>query len=380
MIYLDYAAATPLDPRVEKAMQPYWRQQFFNPSATYLASRKVAEAIKAARQSVAGNLGARPTEIIFTAGGTEADNLAIGGVMQKHPKAKVVVSAIEHAAVLQAAQSYPHDVAPVDKKGFINLAKLEQLIDDRTVLVSVMYANNEVGSIQPINQVAQLIQKIRSQRGQSGITLPLYLHTDASQAANYLDLHVSRLGVDLLTLNGGKMYGPKQTGILYVKAGVELNPIIRGGGQENNRRSGTENVPGLIGFTTALELAQTQRKDEIKRLTELQHQFEVELRKKIPSIVINSQGNRLPNIVHVTIPGIDNETVMMQLDEQGIMCAVGSACSASSEEPSHVLKAIGITEADAQSSLRFSFGRKTTQTELKQVVAKLRQLITPKKS
>lgn len=375
MIYLDYAAATPLDPAVEAAMKPYWRQKFYNPSATYLAGRGIAADIAQARASVARQLGAKPSEIIFTAGGTESDNLAINGVMQRFPNAKLLVSAIEHEAVLQAAESYAHEIIPVTDKGFVDTKSLAQRIDDTTVLISVMYANNEIGTIQPLRQVADTIKQVLTDRRQRGNPLPLLLHADASQAANYLDLHVSRLGVDLMSLNGGKIYGPKQTGALYVKAGLNLAPQIKGGGQERGLRSGTENVAGIIGFAKALEIAQILRPTELKRLQQLQTNFIKQLQASIPSVAINGGNQRLPNNVHVTIPGTDNERVMMQLDEQGIVCAVGSACSASNEEPSHVLKAIGLTDAAAQASLRFSMGRKTTQKELVTTVRALQTIV-----
>lgn len=375
-IYLDHAAATPVDKVVQAAMAPFWDVQFYNPSATYLAARAVNAAVSQARQTVAEVIGARPTEVVFTAGGTEADNLAIHGVMQQHPNANAVVSAIEHEAILQAAEQYDHKVAPVNAKAVVDLAAIEKLIDDDTVLVSVMYANNEVGSIQPVNKLATLVKKVKADRTKTGNNLPLYLHTDASQATNYLDIHVSRLGVDLMTINGGKIYGPKQTGALFVKAGLELAPLVRGGGQERGLRSGTENVPGVVGFAAALQQAQAMRKSEADRVSELQTHFETTLQKAIPTAVVNSQGLRLPNFVHITIPGTDNERVMMQLDEAGIMCAVGSACQASNDDPSHVLMAMGLNEADAQSSLRFTMGRSTTKDEVQKVVAKLQTLLS----
>lgn len=375
MIYLDYAAATPLDPAVEAVMKPYWRQNFYNPSATYLAGRGVAADIAQARANVAQQLGAKPSEIVFTAGGTESDNLAINGVMQRFPKAKLLVSAIEHEAVLQAADLYAHDLIPVNDKGFVDVERLAQLIDETTVLVSVMYANNEIGTIQPLRQVADIIKQVLANRRQRGNQLPLFLHTDASQAANYLDLHVSRLGVDLMSLNGGKIYGPKQTGALFVKAGLNLVPQIKGGGQERGLRSGTENVAGIVGFAKALEIAQLLRPTELKRLQQLQNNFIKQLQTSIPSVVINGGMQRLPNNVHITIPGTDNERIMIQLDEQGIVCAVGSACSASNEEPSHVLKAIGLTDVEAQASLRFSMGRKTSQKELSTAALTLQKIV-----
>lgn len=375
-IYLDYAAATSLNPKVLAAMQPYFAEKFYNPSATYLAAKTIAKDLQMARGQVARVLGAKPAEIIFTAGGTEANNLAIRGVLEKFPGSNVVVSAIEHESVLEPAKLYNHKIAPVGKDGVINLEKLIKLVDDKTVLVSVMYANNEVGTIQPVRQLAQELDKIRQQRLASNVKLPLFLHTDAAQAGNYLDLHVSRLGVNLMTLNGGKVYGPKQSGALFVKTGVELTPQILGGGQERNMRSGTENVAGAVGFATALEIAQNMRHDESARLAKLQQDFIKLLEEKIPNVVINgSRKHRLPNNIHITIPGQDNERLLMALDEARIMAAAGSACSASDEEPSHVLKAMGVSDKDAQSSLRFTMGRKTNGAAVQRTAETLARLI-----
>src|SRR6185437_3939442 len=328
------------------------------------------------RTQVARALGVRLTEIVFTAGGTEANNLAIHGVMERFPGSKLVVSAVEHESVLALARTYPFVEALVHPDGSIDLTALEGLIDDETVLVSVMYANNEVGTIQPIRNIAALIGRARDARRHRGNTLPLYLHTDATQAANYLDLHVSRLGVDLMTLNGGKIYGPKQTGVLYVRTGTPLAPLLAGGGQEGNLRSGTENVPGIVGFSSALTIAQEMRGTEVRRLTGLQRQFFDLLEKKLPGVIINgSRKHRLPNNVHVTLSGHDNERILMALDEAGIMAAAGSACAASDEEPSHVLAAMGITEANAQASLRFTMGRGTQIRDIERTVDMLATLV-----
>jgi cysteine desulfurase len=374
-IYLDYAAATPMDERVLKAMQPYLSEKFYNPSATYLAAKSVAKDLLAARSQVAHWLGARPTEIVFTAGGTEANNLAIQGVMRRFEGANVVVSAIEHESVLAPAREFAHRVVTVDNQGSVKLDDLRTKIDDQTVLISIMYANNEVGTVQPIREIAQIVKEVRDERRTNGNTLPLYLHADACQAANYLDLHAARLGVDLMTLNGGKIYGPKQSGALFVRSGVELRPQILGGGQEHNLRSGTENVAASIGFATALDIAQTMRHDQSKRLEGLQQYFYNQLEAKLPSAVVNgSRKKRLPNNVHITLPGTDNERLLVELDEAGILAAAGSACSASDEEPSHVLKAMGTSDKDAQSSLRFTLGRFTDQRAVDHTIETLRKL------
>jgi cysteine desulfurase len=376
MIYLDYAAATPMDPSVLAAMQPYFAEQFYNPSATYLGAQKVRADFEAARARVAHWLGARPTEIVFTAGGTEANNLAIRGVMSQFPEANLVVSAIEHESVLATARDFDYQEAPVTPAGTVDIGNLISLIDERTVLVSVMYANNEVGTIQPIRQIAQVLEVIRRARRQTGNRLPLYFHTDAAQAAAYLDIHAARLGVDLMTINAGKIYGPKQVGALFVSSRLQLKAQITGGGQERSKRSGTENVAGAVGLAKALDLVQERRHDEVKRLERLQTLFFELIAKNFPEAVVNgSRKQRLPNNVHVTFPGRDNERLIFQLDAEQILCAAGSACTASSDEPSHVLKAMGKTDAEAQSSLRFTLGRQTTEAEVRKTVDCLRELL-----
>jgi len=375
-IYLDYAAATPLDTKVRRAMEPFFNDQFFNPSAMYLAAREVHQTLAAARSAVAAVLGARPAEIIFTAGGTEANNLLIHGIMAQYPGKKILVSSIEHESVLVPAHHYNcHEIA-VRPDGIVEVAALERLIDDDTVLVCVMYANNEVGSVQPLREVAACLQTVRTKRRASGNTLPLYFHTDAAQAANYLDLHVSRLGVDSMTLNGGKLYGPKQSGALWLRGTLSLEPLIFGGGQERGLRSGTENVAAIVGFSTALQLAQTLRATETRRLKSLQQLFLDQVTAGIPAAIINgSLKKRLPNNVHLTVPGYDNERLLIGLDEAGILAAAGSACSASREEPSHVLRAMGISDAAARASLRFTMGRATTERDVRRTVAVLAGLI-----
>ena len=375
-IYLDHAATTPLDPVVFSAMKPYITSNFYNPSATYQAARLVKRDIESARASIAHYVGSRPSEIFFTAGGTEANNTIIHGIMSKFPDANCVISAIEHDSVINSAKRYDHRVVVTLADGRIDVENLNSLIDDTTVLVSVQYANNEIGTVQPIKELAAIIHEKRKQRQSSGNMLPIYLHTDACQTPAYLDIHAARLGVDAMTINASKIYGPKQIGALYIKAGIEIDPLIHGGGQERGVRSGTENVAAIIGFAAALSLVQDRRHAEIKQVKALQELFVAELQRINPSIVINGSNKyRLPNNVHITIPGIDNERVMIQLDDQGILCAVGSACNASSEEPSHVLTAIGLSDEAARSSLRFSFGHGTTESEIRRTVDVLAKLL-----
>jgi cysteine desulfurase len=375
-IYLDYAAATPVDRVVVEVMRPYWTDQFYNPSASYKAAIDVAKELDAAKSRIAHHLGARGSEIIFTAGGTEANNLAIHGVMRQHPQGNVVVSAVEHDSVLSPASQYEARVLPVLADGRIDLGKLAGLIDDKTVLVSVIYANNEIGTIQPVRQAALLINDIRKRRKRgTAQATPLYFHSDACQAAAYLDLHAARLGVDLLTINGGKIYGPKQSGALYSSRDVKLAPLIVGGGQEHGLRAGTENVAQCVGLAAALDLVQNRRQEESRRLSALQSLFFSLIKQRLPGAVVNgSLSHRLPNNLHLTFPGANNERLIMELDQRGIQCAAGSACGASSEQVSHVLNALGLSESDARSSLRFTMGISTDKTAIRKIAQVLAEL------
>lgn len=376
LIYLDYAAATPLDKRVLKAMEPYFSDTFFNPSSSYTAAKQVKKSLEDARARVAHWLGAKNAEIIFTAGATESINLAINGVLQQFPQGEVLVCSIEHEAVLAAARQYSHDILPIKPDGIINVDALKQKITDKTVLISVGYANNEVGVIQPLNEIAQILREVRRLRQLKNNKLPIYLHTDASQAACYLDLHASRMGVDLLTLNGAKMYGPKQTGVLFVRAGVVLKPQILGGGQEMGVRSGTENVAGAIGLATALDIAQTERKESIAKAGTLRDELQSRLLELRPNIIINgSVKKRLPNILNISLPGLDGERLLMQLDELGVMVSTGSACAANKQTASHVLQALGCDEQTVQGSMRFSLGRPTTKNDIAKTVKILSKIL-----
>lgn len=374
MIYLDHAAATPVDPAVLEAMLPYFSERFHNPSAGYAAARETRRALEKARASVAHWLGARPAEIIFAAGGTEANNMAVHGVMRRairqDASSNAVISAIEHESVLEPARDYENREVAVGPDGRLDLDALSRAIDSKTVLVSIMYANNEIGTVQPLREIARVVAEKRAERGSGG--LPLLLHADACQAANYLDLHASRLGVDLMTLNGGKIYGPKQSGVLYIRAGVELEPFIKGGGQERGLRSGTESVAAAAGFAGALDLVQNDRKEEASRLQGLQRTFLEAAARELPQAEVNGSSRfRLPNNVHLTLPGQDNERLLILLDEAGIQAAAGSACAADSGEPSHVLKAIGLTDDEARASLRFTMGRGTTGAMVEKTVKTL---------
>lgn len=374
-IYLDYAAATSVDDEVMKAMQPYFSADFYNPSAGYLAARNVRRNLEQARADVAGCLGARPSEIIFTAGATEANNLAIQGMMSQFPDGEALVSTIEHDSVIEPAGLFKSREIPVDKKGRIILDESSNLLTDKTVLVSVGYVNNEIGCVQPLSEIAELIARVRDQRRRQKNPLPIYLHTDAAQAPNLFDIHVSRLKIDLMSLNGGKIYGPKQSGALYVRTGVKLKPLIVGGRQEFNLRSGTENVPASIGLAAALNSAQNQRKVEADRLGKLRSLFVSQIEENFPAAMVNSSSKGgSPHIISVTFPGYDNERLMMELDELGVQVATGSACAAGSQQPSHVLAAIGLSDEQARSTLRFSIGRQTTEDHIRRTIKALRQV------
>lgn len=359
-IYMDYAAATPVDRVVVNAMQAFLSTEFYNPSSLYTPARQVRQKLETARASVAKILAAKPSEVIFTAGATESINLSITGIARAHPGSNIVISAVEHEAVAAAAITAfgkKVRVCPVEPTGLIKVNQLARLIDDKTVLVSVMYANNEIGTIQPIAKITQVVSSKRKQRKSK---LPLYLHTDASQAPNYLDLKVNRLGVDLMSLNGGKIYGPKQTGCLYVKSGVVLEPIVVGGGQERGLRSGTENVAGFIGFAKALEIAQKKRVKESNRLIALRDRLISKLM-AIEGVELNGSAKlRLPNNINVSIKGVGGETLVHYLDHAGILAATGAACSANKETASPTLLAIGLPITLANSSLRLSLGRQTS--------------------
>lgn len=375
-IYLDYAATTPMDRAVLLAMQPYFVKNFYNPSASYMAAKAVKRDLSEARAAVARHLGARPAEIIFTAGATEANNLAIQGVMKLFPAGEVLISSVEHESVRTPAWLFDCREMPVTKTGLVEPSTVSKMISDKTVLISIGLVNNELGTLQPLKEISVAVAAVREHRKKSGNELPIYLHTDAAQAGCYFGLNSSRLGVDMTSINGGKIYGPKQSGALFVRSNVKISPIIGGGGQEWGMRAGTENVPGIIGLSAALEAAQARRSPEARRVTELRKFFIDELSTATTKLRINGPDKRLaPHIVSVTVPGTDNERLMMELDELGVQCATGSACSASSREPSHVLTAIGLDAGLARSTLRFSFGRYTTKHDVLIAGAKFRKII-----
>ncbi len=375
MIYLDYAAATPLLDEVYNSMEPYLKNNFYNPSSIYLKSIEVKKDIRNARNQVAKILNIKPKEVIFTAGGSEANNLAIKGVMNKFKDKNLVVSSIEHDSILKPAARYNTKICPVTKDGIVDLSKLKNLIDDQTVMVSIMYVNNEIGSIQPLRKIFELIKEIKKSRTERAVKTPLYFHSDACQAANYLSLSVSKLGLDMMTLNGCKIYGPKQSGMLYIDSNIAIDPLIEGGGQEFSLRSGTENTAAIIGFVKALSIVQEDRIKESQRLTKLRDLF-IDQILLDPNHRIKLNGtlkNRLANNINLLIKGVDNETLIMKLDNLGIMIASGSACNASNDAPSHVLKAIGLTDQEIKNSIRITLGRFTTKRDILSLIKNLQK-------
>ncbi len=379
-IYFDYAAATPLDAHVRQAMEPYFSEEFYNPSATYAPAKAVRAQLSEARARIAHYLGVKGDELLFTAGGTEANNIAISGVMQQYPDNSCLISALEHESVRQTARQYDHKTLPVQEDGRVDTKTLDSHITDNTVLITCAYADSELGVIQPMAEIARRIREVRKDRRQRGVSLPLYLHTDASQAANYLDMHVDKLGVDFLTLNGGKIYGPKQSGALYIRRPIVLEPLIRGGGQERNIRSGTENVAFAVGLSVALDITQRLRTDEAARLHELQQYLFAELELLDVDITINgSREHRLVNNIHVTIAGQHNERLLLELEQKGILAAAGSACSANKkQEASTTLQAIGKTVEQAQSSIRITTGRSTNRGDIDAFLHALTDLLSRK--
>lgn len=373
-IYLDFAAATPLDEDVHTAMLPYLGAEFYNPSSIYQSAQSVRLAVDQARKAAAQILGAKPTELIFTSGGTESINAAIQaviyGLSQDCRDAHWVTTAIEHDAVL--AQRAPLErmgfactTVPVNSDGIVDPTVIAGAVTDQTVLVSLQLANNEIGTIQPVGEVAKLLQAIRAGRQKRGLARPLYLHTDAVQAPNFLDLSVARLGVDLLSLSGSKLYGPKGSGLLYLRTGTRIAALLWGGGQERGRRSGTENVAAIIGLAKALSIANQMRTAESRRLTRLRDELLTRLKEAVPGLLLNGDPKkRLPGNLNLTIPGAEGQALVMYLDQAGILASTGSACSSGDLDPSHVLLALGRTRQEAADSLRLSLGRPTTQADI----------------
>lgn len=352
VIYLDHAAATPVDAKVLAAMQPFFSDTFYNPSAPYAPAVKVRREYEAAKQIIARAIGTKADDLVMTAGATESINLAFSGVT-----GHVVTSAIEHHAVLAAAKRHEATLVGPDEKGIVSAAAIKEAITPATQLVSIALANNELGTIQPLRDIAEVVRHERERRLAAGDHTPIYLHSDASQGVGQLDVNVARLGVDMLTLNAAKVYGPKQVGLLWAAPAVILEATIVGGGQERGLRSGTENVPGVIGFAKAMELAAAHRKFESDRLQNLRNVLQAKLVEAFPNAVLSGNlKHRLAGHLHISFPGLDAERVLFALEMRGVLVATGSACAANKGTRSHVLTAIGLAPEVADGSLRITLG------------------------
>jgi len=377
-VYLDHAGTTPLDSKVLEAMVPYFTQHFGNPSSLHSVGQEARYALDEARERVAGVLNCRPREIVFTAGGTESDNAAIHGVATAlHETGNhIVTSSVEHHAVLHAcqyleSQGFEVTYLSVDADGMVQPEAVYNAINERTTLVTIMYGNNEVGTINPISEIAKSVNKRAEE-----LSRTIVFHTDAVQAAGYLSLDVAELGVDLLSLSGHKFHGPKGTGVLYMKRGSPYLPLIHGGGQERDRRSGTENIPGIIGLSLALEAADTVREETSQRCAALRDRIIDSVLQQIPGSRLNGHATqRLPNNANFSFTGVEGEPILLGLDMARIAASSGSACSSGSLEPSHVLLALGQSAEIARGSLRLTLGRDNTEDEVEYLLGVLVDLV-----
>ncbi|MBQ2626496.1 MAG: cysteine desulfurase [Eubacterium sp.] len=372
MIYMDNAATTRMCPAAVQAMQPYLTEFYGNPSAMYQAGRRAREAVRRSRDIISTMIGAKPDEIVFTSGGTEADNWALTAVLEakKEQGSHIITSRIEHPAVLRTCEYLSRvrgaeiTYLEPDENGIIRPETAAAAIRPDTILLSIMTANNEVGTIQPVAELGRLAHA-------HGILF----HTDAVQAFGHIPLAVNEMDVDLLSASGHKFYGPKGCGFLYIRKGTGIGSMIRGGAQEYNRRAGTENVPGIAGMGAAAEEAQKWMKDRMQREMELRDYMIERIRTEIPGVQLNGHPEqRLPNNVSLQFPGISAESALIRLDLQGIAASAGSACSTGSLEPSHVLMAMGRSREEAFQSLRFTLSYETTREEVDQVVEAMKQI------
>ncbi len=372
-IYLDYAATTPTHPEVVRAMLPYFSDTFGNPSSIHSYGQEAKGAVEEARAKVAHLIGARDEEIVFTSGGTEADNFALKGVAFANESKgnHIITTAIEHHAVMESCKflerrGFKVTYLPVDGQGMVDVDDVRKAVTAKTILISVMHASNEVGTIEPIAEIGKIARE-------AGI----YFHTDAVQTAGHIPVDVNKLGVDLLSISAHKLYGPKGVGALYIRKGTKIAPFMHGGEQERRRRASTENVPGIVGFGRAVELAQQEMGGEMERLSCLRDKLINGLLKRIERARLNGHPQkRLPNNVNMSFEFVEGESMLLNLDLEGICASTGSACSSSSLEPSHALLAMGLPPEQAHGSLRFSLGRWTTEEEINRVLDVLPGIVT----
>jgi len=366
--YLDHAATTPVRPEVLQAMLPYFSEKFGNPSSLYSLSGEARYGVDEAREKVASVLGARESEIVFTGGGSESNNTALKGTAALNGPGHIITTAIEHHAVIHPLEQleklgYRISYVGVDEHARVDPLEIVSLIDDETFLVSVMLVNNEVGTIQDVAKISKLVKERSNEFGKR-----ILMHSDAVQAAGKLSLNVDQLGVDMMSLSGHKIYGPKGVGVLYVRRGVDIDPLIAGGGQERQRRSGTENVPGIVGLGEAILLSEQERENTRGPMAAMSVRLKKGL-EEIPGARFNgSETNKVPEITNFSFPCVEGEPIILGLDFQGIAASSGSACSSASLEPSHVLLAMGVPEDLAVGSVRISLGKDTTEAGLDDVL------------
>ncbi|MEK7061960.1 MAG: cysteine desulfurase family protein, partial [Patescibacteria group bacterium] len=373
-IYLDYASTTPTAPEVIKAMAPFWSEKFGNPSNLYQAGRVAFDALESARASIAKSIACNPSEIIFTSGGTESCNLAIRGLAKNFGTGHIITTNIEHHAVKNTIEDLARDgfgvsVAPVEKSGVVDLDKLKSLVKDDTFLISVMWVNNEIGTIQPIEKIGRFIRDENVRRISRGLK-KIYFHTDACQAMTYLTMNLAKNFLDLMSFNGSKIYGPKGTGGLFVRQKTPLMPIMSGGEQELGIRPGTQCVALAVGLAKAMELVSQKRESENIRLKRLRDWLWNQLAHKYPEIEFNGdRQKRIPSNLNFSVPSVEGEALTLMLDEEGVMASTGSACASSDLKPSFVLTAISRSPELAHSSIRVTMGKFTTQSDLKYFLA-----------
>ena len=378
VIYMDHSATTPVRPEVLEAMLPYFTADFGNPSSIYTIGQEARKAVDDARERIARILGARMSEIVFTSGGTESDNAALkGAAFAMRPLGNhIITTTIEHHAVLHTCyqmEQLGFDVTyiPVDEHGLVDPQGIVDAIKDETILVSVMMANNEIGTIEPIAEITRTVKEEAKRRNRT-----ILMHTDAVQAAGFLGIDARALGVDLLSLSAHKIYGPKGVGLLYIRRGTPFEEQNAGGGQERQRRSGTENVPGIVGFGEALHLAVSERAETSARCLRLREKLTQGIFERIDHVRLNGHPeHRLPNNVNISFEGVEGEPVLLGLDFAGVCASSGSACSSASLEPSHVLLAIGLTAEMAQGSLRITLGRDNTEEDVDYLLSVLPDMI-----
>ena len=372
-IYLDHNATTPVEPEVVEAMLPYFSQGFGNASSVHQFGRQAKVALESSREQIAEFINCEPSELFFTSGGTESDNLSIFGVTGnlRGKKNHLVVGAAEHHAVIEPAEylhkkhGYDLDLLPVDGEGYSSASELRELVNDQTAIVSVMHGNNETGMMQDIRALAD----VAHEKG-------VLFHTDAVQSIGKVKIDVKELDVDLLSLTGHKIYGPKGSGALFVRQGVKLQPLFYGGSHEKKRRPGTENVAGIVGLAKALEIAGKRMDEDFKRFTELSGYFIDAVTSRIPDVKLNgARKNRLPHTMNLSFEGIEGESIIVSLDMEGVAVASGSACTSGAVDPSHVLTAMGFPAVTALGAIRFSMGRTTTKEQLDYVLEKLPPII-----